>query len=141
MLVEHSPQYDTAAYSYRARTIFPHSSGDNTISGLDAASNKRLPVYRLAFAAEYVPLIPATVTPSHRISGAVFSQDTTPVARKVAAFSRSTMALLGESISDPVTGEYTIELSQSEPCFVVCLPEAEENINAKIFDKVQPIPF
>ena len=139
MLVEYSPPYDTAAFSYGARTIFQHSCGDNVISGWAAEINKRLPVYRFAFAAEYAPLIPAT--PSHRISGAVFSQDTMPVARKVAAFSRSTMALLGESISDPVTGEYTIELSQSEPCFVVCLPEAEETINAKIFDKIQPIPL
>ena len=81
------------------------------------------------------------MTATHRITGAVFSQDESPISRRVAAFSRSTMVLLGESISDPVTGEYTIELSQSEPCFVVCLPEAEETINAKIFDKVQPIPI
>lgn len=141
MLVEYSPPYDTAAHSYHARTIFQHSGGDNTVSGLVGDTNRRLSVYRLSLVAEYAPLIPTTVAASHHVSGSVLSQDGTPISRRVAAFSRSTMALLGESVSDPVTGEYTIELGQSEPCFVVCLPDPEETINAKIFDKIQPLPI
>lgn len=141
MLVDYSPPYDTAAHTYFARTIFPLSGSAERPQATDQWIVKRIKHSIPSVIATYESLIPVQVTGTHQISGTVLDQSAAPISRRVAAFSRSTMALLGESVSDPVTGEYTIELGQNEPCFVVCLPDTEEAINAKIFDKIQPLPI
>lgn len=141
MLVDYSPPYDTAAHTYFARTIFPLSGSVERPQAIDQWIVKRIRHSLPSVIATYESLIPVQVTETHQISGIVLDQSAAPISRRVAAFSRTTMEFLGDAISDPSTGEYTIELSQSESCFVVCFPEVAENINAKIFDKVQPIPI
>lgn len=142
MLVEYSPQTQQIPSGYDVRRFYPFSSNVDIPTASAGESTKRLGASPFSFATEFTLLVATSTQPAtHKVSGVVLSQESTPLSRKVAAFSRTTLNLLGEALSDPVTGEYTIELSQSEPCFVVCLPEAEETINAKIFDKVQPIPI
>lgn len=77
-------------------------------------------------------------TPTHHISGIVLSQDSTPISRRVAVFSRDTLELLGQTDSDEETGEYEIGIVGDAPCFVVCFPAEDESINARIYDRVIP---
>lgn len=139
MLVEYSPQTQQIPNGYDVRRFYPFSSNVDIPTASAGESTKRVGATPFSFATVVTPLVTASPqTATHKVSGLVLSQESTPISRKVAAFSRTTLNLLGEALSDPVTGEYTIQLATNEPCFVVCLPEANESINAKIFDKVIP---
>jgi len=76
----------------------------------------------------------------YKVEGKVFDNLGNPVARKVCVFSRTTDQFLGSTISDATTGFYSISFSPSDPVYVICFPDDSEDINAKIFDRVVPVP-
>lgn len=62
--------------------------------------------------------------------------------RRVMAHNRSTGELLGTTLSNPVTGEYTITIDavSAETCFVTILEnEAEQKYSSVIRDFVTPV--
>lgn len=81
------------------------------------------------------PIIPST----HKIEGNVYDYQGNPIDRKVCVFSKTTSLYLGSTISDAVTGFYSVGIASPDPVFVVCFPNAIEDINAKIFDRVVPV--
>ena len=75
---------------------------------------------------------------SYKVSGKVLDHTGQPIQRYVAVHSRTDGTLLGMTRS-AVDGTYSIELAENDPVYVVCLPKNQEDINAKIFDRVIPV--
>lgn len=80
------------------------------------------------------------VTHTHKVEGRIYDHEDNPIARKVCVFSKTTDQLLGSTVSDAATGFYSIAFSSSDPVYVVCFPNEDENMNAKIYDRVVPVP-
>ena len=74
---------------------------------------------------------------AYKVAGKVLDHTGQPIQRYVAVHSRTDGTLLGMTRS-AVDGTYSIELSENDPVYVVCLPNNQEDINAKIFDRVIP---
>lgn len=82
-----------------------------------------------------------TPKPSHKVEGIVRNHLDQPISRKVCVYSRKTNAVLG-TIQSKQDGTYSIPFVwDNEPVYVVCLPNPDEDINAKIFDRVAPVPI
>ena len=77
-------------------------------------------------------------TKAYKVSGKVLDHTGQPIQRYVVVHSRADGALLGMTRS-AADGTYSIELSENDPVYVVCLPNNQEDINAKIFDRVIPV--
>lgn len=75
---------------------------------------------------------------SYKVSGKVLDHTGQPIQRYVAVHSRADGTLLGMARSE-ADGTYSIDLSENYPVYVVCLPNNQEDINAKIFDRVIPV--
>ena len=75
---------------------------------------------------------------SYKVSGKVLDHTGQPIQRYVAVHSRTDGTLLGMTRS-AVDGTYSIELAENDPVYVVCLPNNQEDINAKVFDRVIPV--
>lgn len=75
---------------------------------------------------------------AYKVSGKVLDHTGQPIQRYVAVHSRADGTLLGMTRS-AVDGTYSIELSENDPVYVVCLPNNQEDVNAKIFDRVIPV--
>lgn len=75
---------------------------------------------------------------SYKVSGKVLDHTGQPIQRYVAVHSRADGTLLGMTRS-AVDGTYSIDLNENDPVYVVCLPNNQEDINAKIFDRVIPV--
>lgn len=75
---------------------------------------------------------------SYKVSGKVLDHTGQPIQRYVAVHSRADGTLLGMTRS-AADGTYSIELSENDPVYVVCLPNNQEDINAKILDRVIPV--
>jgi hypothetical protein len=76
----------------------------------------------------------------YKVEGRVFDHQGNPIARKVCVFSKTTDQFLGSAMSDSSTGFYSISFASPDPVFVVCFPDASEDMNAKIFDRIIPVP-
>lgn len=75
---------------------------------------------------------------TYKVAGKVLDHTGQPIQRYVAVHSRTDGTLLGMTRS-AADGTYSIELSENDPVYVVCLPNSQEDINAKIFDRVIPV--
>ena len=75
---------------------------------------------------------------SYKVSGKVLDHTGQPIQRYVAVHSRTDGTLLGMARSD-ADGAYSIDLAENDPVYVVCLPNNQEDINAKVFDRVIPV--
>ena len=75
---------------------------------------------------------------SYKVSGKVLDHTGQPIQRYVAVHSRADGTLLGMARSE-ADGAYSIDLAENYPVYVVCLPNNQEDINAKIFDRVIPV--
>lgn len=75
---------------------------------------------------------------SYKVAGKVLDHTGQPIQRYVAVHSRADGTLLGMARSD-ADGDYSIDLSENDPVYVVCLPNNQEDVNAKIFDRVIPV--
>lgn len=75
---------------------------------------------------------------TYKVAGKVLDHTGQPIQRYVAVHSRTDGTLLGMTRS-AVDGTYSIELAENDPVYVVCLPNNQEDINAKIFDRVNPV--
>lgn len=75
---------------------------------------------------------------SYKVAGKVLDHTGQPIQRYVAVHSRADGTLLGMTRS-AADGTYSIELSENDPVYVVCLPNNQEDINAKILDRVIPV--
>ena len=75
---------------------------------------------------------------SYKVSGKVLDHTGQPIQRYVAVHSRTDGTLLGMARSE-ADGTYSIDLAENDPVYVVCLPNNQEDINAKIFDRVIPV--
>lgn len=75
---------------------------------------------------------------AYKVAGKVLDHTGQPIQRYVAVHSRADGTLLGMTRS-AVDGTYSIELAENDPVYVVCLPNNQEDINAKIFDRVIPV--
>lgn len=70
------------------------------------------------------------------VAGVVKNAAGTPVSRLVRAYSRVTGRQIGETMSDPVTGLFTI--GAAERCYCVCLDDASAG-DALIHDRLDPV--
>jgi len=77
--------------------------------------------------------------PATSISGTV-TESGIPVARIVRAYSRASGALRGQATSSGSNGHFSIELTGTDPVYVVALDDlgVAPDYNAKIFDLVVP---
>lgn len=75
---------------------------------------------------------------AYKVAGKVLDHTGQPIQRYVAVHSRADGTLLGMTRS-AADGTYSIELAETDPVYVVCLPNNQEDINAKIFDRVIPV--
>lgn len=75
---------------------------------------------------------------SYKVSGKVLDHTGQPIQRYVAVHSRTDGTLLGMARSE-ADGTYSIDLAENDPVYVVCLPNNQEDVNAKIFDRVIPV--
>lgn len=71
------------------------------------------------------------------VAGIVKNAAGTPVSRLVRAYSRVTGRQIGETMSDPVTGMFTI--SAAERCYCVCLDDDVSAGDALIHDRLDPV--
>jgi hypothetical protein len=102
--------------------------------------NQILQTFTNIIVTTFDPEQPAVIVPpTHKIEGKVFNYQGIPVARKVCVFSKTTDQFLGSMMSDSVTGNYSIQIDSADPCYIVCLPNESEDINAKIFDRIIPV--
>ena len=76
----------------------------------------------------------------YKVSGRVTDHEGNPIQRKVGVYSRTTNELLGNATSG-ADGNYSIKLTTDQTVYVVCLPENDEDVNAKIWDRVRPVPI
>lgn len=81
------------------------------------------------------------VVNNYKVEGKVYDQQGNPIARKVCVFSKTTDEFLGSAISDETTGFYSIGFVSPDPVYVVCFPNENEDMNAKIYDRVVPVPI
>lgn len=75
---------------------------------------------------------------AYKVAGKVLDHTGQPIQRYVAVHSRADGTLLGMTRS-AADGTYSIDLAENDPVYVVCLPNNQEDINAKIFDRVIPV--
>lgn len=75
---------------------------------------------------------------SYKVAGKVLDHTGQPIQRYVAVHSRTDGTLLGMARSE-ADGTYSIDLAENDPVYVVCLPNNQEDVNAKIFDRVIPV--
>lgn len=75
---------------------------------------------------------------SYKVAGKVLDHTGQPIQRYVAVHSRTDGTLLGIARSE-ADGTYSIDLAENDPVYVVCLPNNQEDVNAKIFDRVIPV--
>lgn len=75
---------------------------------------------------------------SYKVAGKVLDHTGQPIQRYVAVHSRTDGSLLGMARSE-ADGTYSIDLAENDPVYVVCLPNNQEDVNAKIFDRVIPV--
>lgn len=78
---------------------------------------------------------------THKISGTVRDYTNNLVARKVCAFSQLTDELLGTTTSAAGTGIYTINIPVSTPCYIVAFPLDTEDLNARVYIRINPVPL
>lgn len=78
--------------------------------------------------------------PTHKVEGHVTNHLDQPISRKVCVYSRVTNAMLGSAQSN-ADGFYSIAFVPDGKVYVVCLPNPDEDVNAKIFDRVEPVPM
>lgn len=104
---------------------------------------KKLFIYENVFLGSLVDLadlLPQPIPPNtHKVEGQVTNYQGNPVARKVCVFSKTTDQFLGSTVSDSVTGFYSIGFVSPDPVYVVCFPNVDEDINAKIYDRIVPV--
>ncbi|HAR06368.1 MAG TPA: hypothetical protein DCR72_12490 [Pseudomonas sp.] len=75
-----------------------------------------------------------------QISGTVRNIENLPVQRTVRAFNRASGHLMAQTVSDPITGNYTLRLPNLEPVDVVFQAEDGELLNDLFFANAQPEP-
>jgi hypothetical protein len=78
-----------------------------------------------------------TEIPVFGFSGVV-KVGTTPAARTVNLYRRSTGELVGTTVSDANTGEFVVESRYNELHYVVVLPETSEGFNIISYDQIDP---
>lgn len=71
------------------------------------------------------------------ISGVVLDSDDVPCQRQVYAYSHTNGRLLGEAVSDPTTGAFSIAVP--ERAFAVVLDDDVSGKNALVFDRLDPV--
>lgn len=79
------------------------------------------------------------IKPTHYVSGTVKNYNDQLVSRFVSVNDRETGRLLGSATSNPTTGEYRIEFIPTGKVIVICYPLEDEDVNAKVYDRVVPI--
>lgn len=72
------------------------------------------------------------------VTGTVVNGSSAPLSRKVLAISRSNDNVLDSTYSDPVTGEFVLNVP-NEDVYVVCIPEVADGVNAEIYDRITPV--
>lgn len=118
-----------------SRFLFFNSEGGScvildTVTGLPVAG-----VEHGATAAVGIGVISPLSTP-RKLAGNVTDAGLTPAARLIRAYDSETGAFMGETTSDPVTGDFEMLVFSSELMTVYAIGEGTEN--AKIYDPVTP---
>tara|TARA_R110002033_G_scaffold138731_1_gene177716 strand:- start:971 stop:1873 length:903 start_codon:yes stop_codon:yes gene_type:complete len=73
------------------------------------------------------------------LTGTVIGADGNFAALPIRAYDRVTGKLMGNTTSDAITGEYSIETTVYTEHYIVCLDDSVNNLNALIIDRVVPI--
>lgn len=146
---------DTRDYR-RHRLVYPNPDGSFTIPNLRKRGNFSVTVvdwfssaYKVVMNVKTLDVLEIileedteTPSPTHKVEGNVKNHLDQPISRKVCVYSRENNAMLGSGISRASDGFYSIPfVLDSGKVYVVCLPNPDEDINAKIFDKVEPVPI
>ena len=74
----------------------------------------------------------------YRISGTVGNSKQEPIIRKLRAYQKSSGNLMAETMS-ATDGTYKLDLSTSDPVYVVCLHDSTDSNNSQIQDDIIPI--
>jgi hypothetical protein len=123
-----------------------NSNGDTVIEPLLLMSLSALPAistsgFDFIQSNLFIPLL-AFITPygtgAYEITGVVQNSSSAPLSRTVIAVSRSDNIPLDVTLSDPVTGAFTLRVPLLS-CYVVCLPNIGDGANAEIYDRVTPV--
>lgn len=109
-----------------------------SLAGLPTASSDGLnPVLSQL----YIPVL-AFINPYgsgiYTITGTVTNGASAPLSRTVVAVSRSDNIPRDVTLSDPITGAFTLRVPSLE-CYVVCFPSLADGTNAEIFDQITPV--
>lgn len=80
-------------------------------------------------------------TTPHRIRGAVWDVNNQPVARVVRAYKRDTGVLMAQTVSDAVTGDYTLKVYDAGPYDVQFMTAPGEQLNDLFFSRTEPEPM
>lgn len=73
------------------------------------------------------------------IEGIVYDDTASPCSRTVRAYARDTGEFLSKTISDPITGRYTLWTTRNTPCTVVFFDDdVGVSYNALVLDRVSP---
>lgn len=77
-------------------------------------------------------------TQPHKITGTVRDVGNSPASRRVRAYRRSDGLLMAETMSDPVTGNYTIKVNDAGPYDVQFMTASGELLNDLFYAKSEP---
>lgn len=77
-------------------------------------------------------------TKPHTLTGTVRDFENNPAARRVRAFRRSTGELAAQTLSDPVTGDYSIRVFDAGPYDIQFLTEDGELLNDLFYARAEP---
>lgn len=73
------------------------------------------------------------------LSGLVVGANGNAESSIIRAYRRSDGILIGSTISDTITGEYSIDIYEDSECYLVCLDDSGSGLNALIMDRITPL--
>lgn len=119
--------------------------GNATVEPLQSSSVSNLPTVSptgnktvILYVSPPQSLLTTYGTGIYTISGTVVNGSSAPLSRTVIAYDRTTNIPEDVTLSDPVTGAFTLRV-QNTNCYVVCLPLLSDGVNAEVFDNITPI--
>ena len=74
----------------------------------------------------------------YKISGTIKNIDDQPLSRIVQALDRTSLSVIFQTTSNPLTGEYTLYLQNNTPVAVRAIPESGDAANWYFYDNITP---
>ena len=74
----------------------------------------------------------------YKIKGNVKDINGNPISRTVKALDRDSKATIVQTLSNPITGDYTLYLTNDTPVIVMCEPDSGDSANLYLYDNIIP---